>query len=69
MSFTEKLNRAAYTAGGLVAGGYLTEHESRTLLIDAADCARPHQSRRNLYILNAGLNAGRARPIQPKEST
>src|SRR5262249_25092416 len=31
-AFSEKLNRAAYTAGGLVAGGHLAESEATDLL-------------------------------------
>ncbi|WP_240801707.1 bifunctional DNA primase/polymerase [Streptomyces sp. A1136] len=66
-AFSEKLNRAAFTAGGLVAAGHLVEEEGRRLLLEAADGARPHQTRRNVLIVDAGLRAGRERPIQPKE--
>ncbi|MET9887064.1 bifunctional DNA primase/polymerase [Streptomyces sp. NPDC006430] len=66
-AFSEKLNRAAYTAGGLAAAGHLTESECRRLLLEAADHARPHQPRRNVLIVEAGLRAGSDRPIQPKE--
>ncbi|MFH8736761.1 bifunctional DNA primase/polymerase [Streptomyces sp. NPDC017964] len=65
-SFTEKLNRAAYTAGGLVQGGHLTEHEARTLLVECAGQARPHQERRNLAIIESALSAGAQRPLHPR---
>ncbi|WP_331736682.1 bifunctional DNA primase/polymerase [Streptomyces sp. NBC_00211] len=68
-AFSEKLNRAAFTAGGLVAGGHLDEAEGRLLLLEAADRARPHQSRRNVLIVDTGLRAGSDRPIHPKERT
>lgn len=66
-AFSEKLNRAAFTAGGLVAAGHLTVGECRQLLLEAADHARPHQPRRNVLIVEAGLRAGSDRPIHPKE--
>lgn len=66
-AFSEKLNRAAFTAGGLAAGGHLTAAECRQLLLEAADHARPHQARRNVLIVEAGLRAGSDRPIHPKE--
>ncbi|WP_405021753.1 bifunctional DNA primase/polymerase (plasmid) [Kitasatospora sp. NBC_00070] len=61
--FTEKLNRAAYTAGGLVAAGHLSERDARSLLDQAAAAARPHQGRRNDDIISASLRAGTARPF------
>lgn len=66
-AFSEKLNRAAFTAGGLVAAGHLAAAEGRQLLLEAADRARPHQPRRNVLIVEAGLRAGSDRPIHPKE--
>jgi hypothetical protein len=63
-SFTEKLNRAAYTAGGLVQSGHLAESEARTLL-EAATHARPHQERRSLMIIDSALSAGTQRPLHP----
>ncbi|WP_331742610.1 bifunctional DNA primase/polymerase [Streptomyces sp. NBC_01006] len=68
-AFSEKLNRAAFTAGGLVAGGHLDAAEGRLLLLEAADRARPRQSRRNVLIVDSGLRAGSDRPIHPKERT
>ncbi|MFE6975866.1 bifunctional DNA primase/polymerase [Streptomyces sp. NPDC057682] len=62
-AFTEKLNRAAYTAGGLVASGHLSESEARALLAAAADAARPHRSRHSLTVIASALSAGAARPF------
>ncbi|WP_406841922.1 bifunctional DNA primase/polymerase (plasmid) [Streptomyces sp. AHU1] len=65
-SFTEKLNRAAYTAGGLTAGGHLTEADARTLLQDVAHAARPQHERRNTTIIESALSAGAQRPLHPQ---
>ncbi|GAA1375023.1 hypothetical protein GCM10009612_71240 [Streptomyces beijiangensis] len=65
-SFTEKLNRAAYTAGGLVQGGHLAAHEARELLLETARSARPSQERRNLTIIESALSAGALRPFHPR---
>ncbi|GAA2606789.1 hypothetical protein GCM10010424_68420 [Streptomyces lienomycini] len=65
-SFTEKLNRAAYAAGGLVQGGHLSEAEVRELLLQTARQARPHQERRNLTIIESALSAGAQRPFHPR---
>ncbi|GGX80383.1 hypothetical protein GCM10010358_38430 [Streptomyces minutiscleroticus] len=64
--FTEKLNRAAFTAGGLLPGGHLGEQEARELLLQAAQRARPHQQRRNAEIIESALSAGAQRPFHPK---
>ncbi|WP_327075523.1 bifunctional DNA primase/polymerase (plasmid) [Kitasatospora purpeofusca] len=61
--FTAKLNRAAYTAGGLAAGGHLTEREAEQALLDAALAARPAQDRHNRAVIRAGLAAGARRPL------
>ncbi|MFI8909141.1 bifunctional DNA primase/polymerase [Streptomyces albidoflavus] len=61
--FSEKLNRAAYTAGGLVAAGRLGESEAETLLAEAAERARPGQQRRYGAVIRSGLSAGRRRPL------
>ncbi|MFD3700121.1 bifunctional DNA primase/polymerase [Streptomyces sp. NPDC058646] len=63
--FSEKLNRAAYTAGGLVAAGHLTETEARGLLREAAERARPGQERRSGAVIRSGLAAGALRPLSP----
>ncbi|WNI27257.1 bifunctional DNA primase/polymerase [Streptomyces sp. ITFR-16] len=62
-AFSEKLNRAAYTAGGLVAAGRLTEDEAVRALREAAERARPGQQRRSLAVIRGSLSAGRARPL------
>jgi len=64
--FNDKLNRAAYTAGGLVAGGYLDEAEIRRALLEAAEHARPGSGPRALATIVAGMNAGRTRPLHPE---
>jgi hypothetical protein len=62
-AFTEKLNKAAYTAGGLTAAGHLDERTARTQLLKAAEAARPWQSARNERIIDDALAAGAARPL------
>ncbi|MFD5898566.1 bifunctional DNA primase/polymerase [Streptomyces sp. NPDC060366] len=62
-AFTEKLNRASYTAGGLIAGGHLTESQARDLLTAAADAARPHRHRHSLAVITSALSAGSSRPL------
>ncbi|MEU8708391.1 bifunctional DNA primase/polymerase [Streptomyces sp. NPDC048565] len=64
--FTEKLNRAAYTAGGLAGAGHLNQAQARQELAEAAHYARPHQNRRNETIIDAALSAGASRPFHPK---
>ncbi|TXS52786.1 bifunctional DNA primase/polymerase [Streptomyces sp. t39] len=64
--FTEKLNRAAYTAGGLVGAGHLNQDEARQQLAEAAHYARPHQTRRSETIIEAALSAGASRPFHPQ---
>ncbi|MFJ8888534.1 bifunctional DNA primase/polymerase [Streptomyces sp. NPDC102402] len=65
-AFTEKLNRAAYTAGGLIATGHLTETEARDLLTTAADAARPHRGRHSRSVIASALSAGASRPLHLK---
>ncbi|MGW2706661.1 bifunctional DNA primase/polymerase [Streptomyces sp. NPDC001340] len=64
-AFSEKLNRAAYTAGGLVAAGLLSASDAERALRDAADYARPGQERRSGAIIRSGLSAGSHRPLTP----
>ncbi|MFC7220983.1 bifunctional DNA primase/polymerase [Streptomyces polyrhachis] len=64
--FSEKLNRAAYTAGGLAAAGHLDEAAARELLNEAAGRARPRQPVRNRKIIADAMAAGAARPLHPK---
>jgi hypothetical protein len=61
--FSEKLNRAAYTVGGLVAAGHLTADEAERALREAAEHSRPGQERRYGAIIRSGMNAGRLRPL------
>ncbi|MEU8464078.1 bifunctional DNA primase/polymerase [Streptomyces sp. NPDC029003] len=65
-AFTEKLNRAAFTAGGLAAAGHIQHADCAGLLAAAADAARPHQSRRNQLVIDSALRAGGTRPIHPE---
>ncbi|MFJ5213079.1 bifunctional DNA primase/polymerase [Streptomyces nigra] len=61
--FSDALNRAAFTLGGLVAAGRLTEDEAEQALTRAAETARPGQERRAAQIIRSGLVAGRRRPL------
>ncbi|MEV7683925.1 bifunctional DNA primase/polymerase [Streptomyces sp. NPDC088341] len=61
--FSDKLNRAAYTAGGLVAAGRLPATDTEAALLTAAARARPGQERRAAQIIRSGMNAGRLRPL------
>lgn len=61
--FSDALNRAAYTLGGLVAAGHLTEERAEEVLTQAAVAARPGQERRSAQIIRSGLAAGRKRPL------
>ncbi|MGW4412600.1 bifunctional DNA primase/polymerase [Nonomuraea sp. NPDC004702] len=62
-AFSEKLNRAAYTAGGLVAAGHLSRDEAERQLTTAANFARPGQSLRTARTINSGLVRGATRPL------
>ncbi|MEV7123783.1 bifunctional DNA primase/polymerase [Kitasatospora griseola] len=64
--FTEKLNRAAFTAGGLVAAGHLAHTEATALLREAALRARPGQARRIDALITSSLAAGVRRPLHPE---
>ncbi|MEU6212195.1 bifunctional DNA primase/polymerase [Streptomyces sp. NPDC047023] len=61
--FSEKLNRAAYTLGGLVAAGHLTAPEAETALRETAEAARPGQEQRSGQIIRSGMAAGAKRPL------
>ncbi|GAA2638502.1 hypothetical protein GCM10009863_64200 [Streptomyces axinellae] len=65
MGFSEKLNRAAYTIGGMVAAGHLDQHTAEQTLQAAADYARPRQHKRAQQIIRSGLAAGAQRPMYP----
>ncbi|MFF5393033.1 bifunctional DNA primase/polymerase [Streptomyces sp. NPDC013012] len=64
--FTDRLNRAAYTAGGLVAAGHLPSEEAYEALRRTAEAARPGQEARIDRIVRGGLAAGAARPLHPR---
>jgi hypothetical protein len=63
--FSEALNRAAYTMGGLVAAGRLDRAEAERVLTEAAEEARPGQRRRIEQIIRSSLAAGLKRPLHP----
>ncbi|MFJ1796579.1 bifunctional DNA primase/polymerase [Kitasatospora griseola] len=64
--FSEKLNRAAFTAGGLVAAGFLADSRAEDLLHEAARAARPDQHRRSESIIRSALAAGARQPLHPR---
>jgi hypothetical protein len=66
MGFSEKLNRAAYTAGGLVGAGHLDQPSVRDRLVRVAHYARPWQQARNETIVDDALAVGSARPLHLK---
>lgn len=61
--FSDILNRAAYTLGGLIAAGRLKPGEAEHRLKDAALTARPGQERRIDATIRSGLAAGTTRPL------
>ncbi|MBB6081673.1 bifunctional DNA primase/polymerase [Streptomyces paradoxus] len=61
--FSDTLNRAAYTLGGLIAAGRLSQQEAEQALKDTAAAARPGQERRIEQIIHSGLAAGLERPL------
>lgn len=63
--FTARLNRAAYTAGGLVAAGHLGHDAAYETLLAVAEHARPGRRTRVARIVRDGLNAGAVRPLHP----
>ncbi|MEU9704496.1 bifunctional DNA primase/polymerase [Streptomyces sp. NPDC047981] len=63
-AFSEKLNRAAYTAGGLAATGHLSHDEADRLLREAAGIARPGQEWRAAQIIRSGMAAGSRSPFR-----
>ncbi|MGW1895402.1 bifunctional DNA primase/polymerase [Streptomyces sp. NPDC002004] len=64
--FSDTLNRAAYTLGGLVAASRLSQEEAVRLLRETALAARPGQERRIDQIIRSGLAAGLKRPLHPQ---
>ncbi|MFF3159717.1 bifunctional DNA primase/polymerase [Streptomyces sp. NPDC057910] len=64
--WTNKLNRAAYTLGGLVAAGMLSnDQDAGRALLESALHARPQREREARRIIQAGLIAGKRRPLHP----
>lgn len=63
--FSEKLNRAAYTVGGLVAAGHLTTQDAENALMETALLVRPGQESRAQAIIRSGMAAGARRPLNP----
>lgn len=61
--FSDILNRAAFTLGGLVAAGRLEHEEGAALLQKTAVAARPGQERRVCQIIRSGMAAGLKRPL------
>ncbi|WP_229914279.1 bifunctional DNA primase/polymerase [Streptomyces capitiformicae] len=64
--FSDTLNRAAYTLGGLVAAGRLTQAEAEQALKDTAAAARPGQEPRIEQIIRSGLAAGLTKPLHAR---
>ncbi|MER6464577.1 bifunctional DNA primase/polymerase [Streptomyces sp. NPDC001288] len=61
--FSEALNRAAYTLGGLIAAGRLQQGEAVQALLETAVAARPGQEKRIETIIRSGLAAGLKKPL------
>ncbi|MET9914491.1 bifunctional DNA primase/polymerase [Streptomyces sp. NPDC006476] len=61
--FSDALNRAAYTLGGLIAAGRLSLQEAEQALRVAATAARPGQELRSEQIIRSGLAAGQKKPL------
>jgi hypothetical protein len=63
-----KVNRAAYTLGGLVAAGFIaSQADAEAALLEAALHARPERERQALSIIQSGLVAGQRQPLTPKD--
>ncbi|MFF7415302.1 bifunctional DNA primase/polymerase [Streptomyces lydicus] len=63
--FSDKLNRAAFTAGGLVSAGLVPQHAAEEALLAAAQYARPGQQHRAQGIIRSGMTAGTRQPLFP----
>lgn len=61
--FSDILNRAAFTLGGLVGAGRLPQQEAEQALKNAAAAARPGQELRIAQIIRSGLAAGLTKPL------
>lgn len=67
--FSDKLNRAAFTAGGLVGAGRMNFNDAERALLAAAAHARPGQERRARQIIHSGMSAGSRRPLESGDRT
>ncbi|KNE81414.1 hypothetical protein ADZ36_16720 [Streptomyces fradiae] len=64
--WSTKLNKAAFTIGGLVAAGLVaSDADARRALADAAMQARPQREQEAHRIIRSGLIAGQRRPLNP----
>ncbi|MER5615912.1 bifunctional DNA primase/polymerase [Streptomyces sp. NPDC002215] len=64
--WSSKLNKAAFTMGGLVAAGLVSsDADARRALVDAAVQARPQREQEAHRIIQSGLIAGQRRPLNP----
>ncbi|MEU5666782.1 hypothetical protein [Streptomyces longwoodensis] len=63
--FSDILNRAAYTLGGLIAADRMPREEAKQALRDTAQAARPGQEQRIEQIIRSGLEAGLTKPLHP----
>ncbi|MGW7089660.1 bifunctional DNA primase/polymerase [Streptomyces sp. NPDC054871] len=63
--FSDRLNRAAYTLGGLIAAGLLPHDTTERALLATASAARPGQDHRAAQIIRSGMSAGMRRPLRP----
>ncbi|WP_432164182.1 bifunctional DNA primase/polymerase [Streptomyces tendae] len=61
--FSDTLNRAAFTLGGLVAAGRLSREQAEEALHETAVASRPGQERRIEQIIRSGFEAGLSKPL------
>lgn len=64
--FSDSLNRAAFTLGGLVAAGRIPRDEAERALKDTAAAVRPGQERRAAQIIRSGFAAGLRHPLHSR---
>lgn len=66
--WNSRVNRAAFTLGGLVAAGFIaSQADAQDALLEAALHARPERERQALSIIQSGLAAGQRQPLTPKD--
>ncbi|MER5362679.1 hypothetical protein [Streptomyces sp. NPDC002785] len=63
-SFSDKLNRASCTVGGLVATGHLMAQDTEAALLAVAVHVRQGHEHRTLRIIRSGMLAGSRRPLE-----